>query len=80
MSDKIRQVREMLRFCEEGHDIDGTWPHPFLLRSFAVEGNNIKDCRMKEHYLRIEYYKNILQDLLEDQQNFEKFTKKQRFF
>lgn len=58
----FKKVKEMLKFCEDGHDIDGT-PQKFLLRSFAVCGKDIEEMKKNEHLMRIEYLKECLRNL-----------------
>jgi hypothetical protein len=48
-------LKEILEFCKNGHDIDGT-PVPFLLRSFAYDNKyTMAEFKIVEHNMRIKY-------------------------
>ncbi len=67
MNNQIEQTRAIIRFLEAGHDMNGQRPLPFLLRSFAIRADSVEEHRLTEHELRLNYYRNRLQDLLEEQ-------------
>lgn len=66
MNNQIAHVRAIIQYLEAGHDLNGQWPHPFLLRSFAIQANSMEEYRVLEHELRLNYYRNRLQDLLDE--------------
>lgn len=67
MNNQIAHIRAVIQFLEAEHDLNGQWPHPFLLRSFAINANSVEEHRFVEHELRLNYYRNRLQDLLDEQ-------------